>query len=318
MNKNDIQISVCIVTYNQENYIAECLESIITQQTNFKFEIIIGEDCSSDNTRAIVQQYAEKYPDLIIPVFHKKNVGVVENIKQIYEKARGKYIAHLDGDDLALPSKLQKQFDVMEKNPQAIICSHNMLGVLNNSIIETRSWKYPNGEYTILDLIKNLPFFAHSSKLFRVMDNCDLSNVLKDANTLDIEIHLYQATRGSILHLEEDLGCYRNNVGVSAVKDNKLNSAMIERVLTIYEELLTTHPDFEREIKEAYSRFLLITAYSYAVFESNSIKMKRYTNQSIKLGFFSMKQVLMISLGVLPTMGVCILKLRKKVIESII
>lgn len=313
MNNNDIQVSVCIVTYNQESYIAECIESIVTQQTNFKFEIIIGEDCSSDNTRAIVQQYAEKYPDLIIPVFHKKNVGVVENIKQIYEKARGKYIAHLDGDDLALPSKLQKQFDVMEKNPQAIFCSHDMLEILNHRIVEKRSWNYPEGEYTILDLIKNLPFFAHSSKLFRVIDNCDLSNVLKDANTLDIEIHLYQATMGSILHLEEELGCYRHNVGVTALKDNKLNSILIERVLAIYETLLIDYPNFEKEIKKAYSKHLLKLAYSYAVFESNSEKMKKYIVSSIKNDFFSINQIFMLSLSMVPSIGIHILKLRKRI-----
>ena len=67
-NKDDIQVSVCVVTYNQENYIAECLESLVTQQTSFKFEIIVGEDCSTDGTRAIVQQYVEQYPDLIVRV----------------------------------------------------------------------------------------------------------------------------------------------------------------------------------------------------------------------------------------------------------
>lgn len=221
MTNNDIQISVCIVTYNQEKYIAECLDSIVTQKTNFKFEIIVGDDCSTDNTRSIIQEYVEKYPDLIIPVFHKKNVGVVENIKQVYEVAKGKYIAHLDGDDLALPEKLQKQFDVMEKNPQAIICSHNMLEILNNRIIEKSHWDHPKGEYEILDLIKNLPFFSHSSKLFRVIDKDGLFNILKYSDTLDIEIHLYQITMGSIFHLEENLGCYRKNVGVSAVKKIK-------------------------------------------------------------------------------------------------
>ena len=87
MNNTDIQVSVCVVTYNQENYIAECLESLVSQQTEFKFEIIVGEDCSTDRTREIVQKYIEKYPDLIVPLFYKKNVGAVENIKQVYKLA---------------------------------------------------------------------------------------------------------------------------------------------------------------------------------------------------------------------------------------
>lgn len=99
--ESDIQVSVCVVTYNQENYLVECLESLVKQQTNFKFEIIIGEDCSTDNTRTIVQSYAEKYPNLIIPLFHEKNIGPFDNIKEVYRKAQGKYIAHMDGDDFA-------------------------------------------------------------------------------------------------------------------------------------------------------------------------------------------------------------------------
>ncbi|WP_254617165.1 glycosyltransferase family 2 protein, partial [Acinetobacter seifertii] len=81
---NEIKVSICVVTYNQEKYLAECLEKLVHQQTNFSFEIIIGEDCSTDNTRAIVQEYYEKYPDLIIPILYKENVGAIENILQVY------------------------------------------------------------------------------------------------------------------------------------------------------------------------------------------------------------------------------------------
>ena len=122
---DDIKVSVCVVTYNQEKYIAECLDSLVSQETDFKFEIIVGEDCSTDGTRAIVQQYVDKYPDLIKPIFHDQNVGAVENIKQVYLAAKGKYIAHLDGDDMALPTKLQKQFDTLEANPDCAICVHH-------------------------------------------------------------------------------------------------------------------------------------------------------------------------------------------------
>ena len=132
-NKDDIQVSVCVVTYNQENYIAECLESLVTQQTSFKFEIIVGEDCSTDGTRAIVQQYVEQYPDLIVPLFYEENVGAVENVKRVYKAAKGKYIAHLDGDDMALPNKLQRQFNILEANPDCSICVHNMNAVDEDS-----------------------------------------------------------------------------------------------------------------------------------------------------------------------------------------
>ena len=144
-NKDDIQVSVCVVTYNQEKYIAECLESLVTQQTSFKFEIIVGEDCSTDGTRAIVQQYVEQYPDLIVPLFYEENVGAVENVKRVYKAAKGKYIAHMDGDDFALPGKLQKQYDVMEKG--YAICSHNVCSINTLGKIDVNFWKFEEGEY---------------------------------------------------------------------------------------------------------------------------------------------------------------------------
>ena len=309
---DDIQISVCVVTYNQESYIAECLESIVTQQTNFKFEVIVGEDCSTDKTRAIIQEYREKYPELIMSIFYEENVGVVENIKQVYKKAKGKYIAHLDGDDIMLPSKLQKQFDTLESNPQAIICSHNMLEIVNSNIVEESSWNYPEGEYIILDLIRNLPFFAHSSKMFRVADNNELYDILNNPHILDIELHLYQASMGSIMHLESNLGCYRKNVGISADKNNELNYNSMRRVHALYENLLITYPEMKREIKRSYASSLLSDAYRSAVFESDGKKMKEYTISSVKHDFFSAKQVIMILLSFSPKIGSAAIRYRYK------
>ena len=165
--EKDIQVSVCVVTYNQESYIAECLESLVTQQTNFKFEIIVGEDCSTDNTRSIVQSYVEKYPGLVVPMFYEKNVGAVENIKQVYKAAKGKYIAHIDGDDMALPGKLQKQFDILEKNQDCSICVHNMDAVDGNSNSMKREFTiFDEKKYSLIDMYLINPFFIHSSKMF--------------------------------------------------------------------------------------------------------------------------------------------------------
>lgn len=310
---DDIKVSVCVVTYNQEKYIAECLDSLVSQETDFKFEIIVGEDCSTDGTRAIVQQYVDKYPDIVKPIFHKNNVGAVENVKQVYIAAKGKYIAHMDGDDMALPTKLQKQFDVMERSPQAVICSHNVLEVLDNVFVERGFWKYQTGEYTILDLIKALPFFAHSSKLFRVIDNDNIYNILKDPDTLDIELHLYQASMGSIIHLEECLGCYRIDIGITTVKDNKLNYRVIKRVLSVYEKLLVEYPDFRKEVKKAYAFYLLDLANSYAVVESDGTSMRKYAFKALKYYPYSVKQIGMAILAIPPSIGVFLLKTRNKI-----
>lgn len=234
-NKDDIQVSVCVVTYNQENYIAECLESLVTQQTSFKFEIIVGEDCSTDRTRAIVQQYVEQYPDLVIPLFHEKNVGAVENIKRVYKKARGKYIAHLDGDDMALPNKLQRQFDILEANPDCSICVHNMLAIDSASKLTSQEFKlFPERKYRLLDIYLISPFFIHSSKMFinKIEDYIDKL----DKNALDKEVHIEQAKQGNIYFLKDQLGCYRQFVGVT-YDNNLINPLIPQRVILSYENL---------------------------------------------------------------------------------
>ena len=86
--ENELKVSVCVVTYNQENYIGECLESLVNQVTNFRYEIIVGEDCSTDGTRAIVQRYVEKYPDLIVPLFYKNNTIVIKPVNRLERSAK--------------------------------------------------------------------------------------------------------------------------------------------------------------------------------------------------------------------------------------
>lgn len=309
---DDIKVSVCVVTYNQEKYIAECLDSLVSQETDFKFEIIVGEDYSTDGTRAIVQQYVDKYPDVVKPIFHKSNVGAVENVKQVYIAAKGKYIAHMDGDDMALPGKLQMQLDIMEKNPQAIICSHNMLELVNNTITKDGYWNHSKGEYGLLDLVKKLPFFAHSSKLFRVTDELNLSDILNEEDVLDIELHLYQTQKGSIIHLGKHYGIYRSGVGISAVKDRKLNREMITRVESIYEELMVSNPEINKEIKKAYALYLIGIANKFSFIELDGDDMKKYTMKSIRQGYYSKNQILMLILALKPNLGVKILRARYK------
>lgn len=105
------------MSYNLEKYIAEALDSILMQKVNFKYNIVVGEDCSTDNTRQILQEYASKYPDKFTLLLHKKNLGVVANFATTLKSCQGKYIALLDGDDYWTdPFKLQKQVDFLESN----------------------------------------------------------------------------------------------------------------------------------------------------------------------------------------------------------
>ncbi len=111
------KVSVCVITYNQERYIRKCLDSLVAQQTDFDFEIIVGDDCSTDGTRAIVEEFVERYPRLVRTCFQPSNTGGSRNNLEVHAEARGDYVAHVDGDDYALPGKLQAQADVLDRDP---------------------------------------------------------------------------------------------------------------------------------------------------------------------------------------------------------
>jgi glycosyltransferase involved in cell wall biosynthesis len=124
------KVSVCVVTYNQEKYIAQCLQSLVDQETDFPFEIIVGDDCSTDGTRAIVLEFSKKYPLIIKLVLQAKNLGPTGNYFSIHNMAMGDYVAHLDGDDYALPNKLQVLKNHMDVHIDCSIVWHRMY-VLN-------------------------------------------------------------------------------------------------------------------------------------------------------------------------------------------
>ena len=121
-----MKVSVCIITYNHARFIGQALESALMQKTNFDYEIVIGEDCSTDNTGLICKKYAEMYPDKIRLLQNDKNLGVIENFKRTLYACKGEYVALLEGDDYWTDElKLQKQVDFLESNRDYAIVFHN-------------------------------------------------------------------------------------------------------------------------------------------------------------------------------------------------
>lgn len=122
------KLSICMITYNHEAFIAQAIESVLMQQTDFNYELVIGEDCSTDSTREIVVDYHKRYPDKIKLLLNENNLGAMQNFVQTIKACTGKYIALLEGDDYWTdPLKLQKQVDFLEANPEYSLCFHNAI-----------------------------------------------------------------------------------------------------------------------------------------------------------------------------------------------
>ncbi len=112
-----IFLSVCLVTYNHEKFIRQVIEGVLMQETSFAFELVIGEDCSPDNTRTICEEYEKDYSDIIKLLPSETNLGLKKNFLRTFKECKGKYIAYLEGDDYwIMKDKLQKQVDILENN----------------------------------------------------------------------------------------------------------------------------------------------------------------------------------------------------------
>ena len=125
MANDDIKVSIIVLTYNHEKYVRQSLDSILMQRTNFSYEALVGDDASRDGTPEILREYAEKYPQIIRLFLRGKNLGASRNAYELTIRARGEYLATLDGDDFWTdPDKLQRQADFLDTHKGFIGCTH--------------------------------------------------------------------------------------------------------------------------------------------------------------------------------------------------
>src|SRR5512133_148878 len=120
-----IKVSVLVMTYNHEKFIQQALDSVAMQATNFDYEILISEDCSTDRTREIVLEFQKEHPDKVRLLLSKTNVHSNQVVVRGIRAAQGQYLAMLDGDDYwTSPTKLQKQADFLDGHPECSLCFH--------------------------------------------------------------------------------------------------------------------------------------------------------------------------------------------------
>lgn len=207
-NNSPIIVSVLCCCYNHEAFIRKALEGFVSQKVNFKFEVIVADDASTDNTRAIIIEYAEKYPDLFHCILRDKNVGIGNNYYDALQHVNGKYLAICDGDDYWVDNeKLQRQVDYMEAHPDCTVCcasfirhEYNEDGVIEVPFVVENYIKTQistKGMYTFKDLLY-CRFIASCTTMLRWQYKGRVPAFLRHYPVIDFPLALLHAAGGRI------------------------------------------------------------------------------------------------------------------------
>ena len=234
----EVKVSIALIVYNHGKYLREAIESILMQKTNFRYEIVVGDDRSTDNSREILLEYKEKYPDKFKLLLNKENLGGTKNIYNIFMNCRGKYITCLEGDDYWIDdNKLQKQVNYLEDNKDYLGVSH---------VIEARNLKgvtlaqYPTshkilGKDVSINLFLKGEYFSAVATLFRNIfkdEKNDYSIYYKAHKYVgDFTLCMILLTNGKIKILNEVMSVYRSrNI------EGESNYNSIRNILNQYED----------------------------------------------------------------------------------
>jgi glycosyltransferase involved in cell wall biosynthesis len=209
-----MKLSVVMITYNHEHFIAQALSSVLAQRVNFDYEIIVAEDCSTDATRGIVMDFQRRNPDKIIPLLRERNLGVMRNFREALARCRGEYVALLEGDDYwTSQDKVQRQVDLLDAHDDYAICCHRA------QLVDERaggkcgiSPGLPSGSYTITDLL-DMNWIMTATVVYRRGSIGPLPDWFVTLKMADWPLHILAARSGKIFLMDEVMSVYRIHPG---------------------------------------------------------------------------------------------------------
>ncbi|MDU3335659.1 glycosyltransferase family 2 protein [Paraclostridium bifermentans] len=289
-NSEKIMVSICCIAYNHEQYIEQALDSFLMQKTNFKYEIIIHDDLSTDSTTSIIQKYEQMYPDIIKPIYQKENQyskGIIVS-QFAYKKARGKYITVCEGDDYwSDENKLQKQFDFLEEHKEYIATSH-WCEVVNKEGFPSE--EYPNKyrvfnfkkhNYQLKDYKKNEIPGHINTLMFRNIyldSKYDFSKIYYASRLVgDRTAYLILALNGNIYVMHEFMSCYR-----FVVENNGTNYCSKVKDKNQFYDWYKYYTNLENAVQDVMNKTVSLKALKYEAFVNAIIKYIKSPNNENK------------------------------------
>lgn len=210
-----IKVSIVVAIYNHEKYLKQAINSILMQKVNFDYEVLIGEDCSTDSSRKVLQEIEPNLPSNYHIYYREHNYGAIENFYDLYRRMKGKYYIVLEGDDYWIsPNKLQKQVDFLDKHPEYIAVAHNCEVVDKNG--NPQNISYPEckrNEYTSKEWRKRTLPGQTATMLMKNYFSNELSNKMRlqlDDFMAGDQVKVFLLLcNGKIWCIQERLSAYR-------------------------------------------------------------------------------------------------------------
>ena len=299
MLKNEVEVSVVCITYNHKNFLRRCLDNIICQKTDFKFEVLVHDDCSTDGTTDIVREYAQKYPDLIVPIYEQENqyskgVKITANVVRM---ATGKYIALCEGDDYWCDDKkLQLQYDYMEEHPYCSACFHNTR--IYNSIINTTSFENNWKDIHVMTAKEVFKMGnVHTSSYFFRRQFFNIPDYGKNVWIQDFVFKTTLFKYGQVVVLPRIMSVYNINNGSGSVTNYFFRIAetdMVKRKTEEIENYLIKYKQEKNEYSDVINELLFqiefckIYNYNYRIMSKTNDKkeFKKLKQEIIRHGYF--------------------------------
>jgi len=235
-------VSVTMITFNHAPYIAEAIEGVLNQKTKIPLELIIGEDCSTDNTREICKNYAKNNEGIIKLLPTESNLGMMPNFQRTLKACTGKYIALCEGDDYWIdPNKLQKQVNYMEAHPECAMCFSAAEMIKGNGRKVGKFVRPNKGDriFTVEDMILGGGSLFHTGAVVlrkNIIDN--LPSWYFECPIGDYPLALICAYHGTIAYMDEVMSVYRIAAAGSWTESMKSNKERwIEQIIGIIEML---------------------------------------------------------------------------------
>lgn len=300
-------VSVKMITYNHAPYIAQAIEGVLHQKTTFPFELLIGEDCSTDGTREIVFDYEKKYPNVIKVITSDKNVGMKKNGYRISKASRGKYIAFCEGDDYwHRPGKMQKQVNYLESHPECglVHSDYDRYLVRSGRTIKNFNRVNDNKPPKNLDSCSILRGGKYLYILTcTVMLRKDLFSLVVDSDPVlyqserfligDTQLWAEIAHKSKTHYMDESLSTY-NVLPVSASKSSdiykqlKFGKSVAEMCLYLVQKYDLPESEYEYHLKKWYNCALPLAFYerdkNIAIIAQNKYKYFSLKNKLFYLG----------------------------------